>query len=234
MRNKNLIISYSISFIIFFLYSYSFFRIITISIIISGFLSIKFKGLFLDFINKKELVKKREMLKNFLDILNASVISGRNFYQSLCDCKKDLEAFFGSKELIKKEVNTLILNIDNGFKMDDALDIFKNNLDFDEASIFVDSLKIGLKSGMDIKEIVANSKLAINEQILVENEISMSLNNSRREFIIMIVLPIIILLLLSKTNMRALNIIDYIVRSFVFLMVIFAIYLGEKIVRLEI
>lgn len=234
MNKRNLMISYGLSFIIFFLYSYSFFRLYTVSILISSILSIKFKGLFLDFFDKKLLMKKRTMLKNFLDIMNGSVISGKNFYQSIKDCSQEISSYYGSKELISVELNNLISNIDNGYSMENALDIFKANMDFEEASIFVDSLKIGLSSGMDIKEIISNSKFAINEQILVENEISISLNNSKREFIIMIVLPIVILFLLNKTDPKVLNFVDYIIRTIVFMMVVFSIYLGEKIVKLEI
>lgn len=179
-------------------------------------------------------MKKRDMFRNFLDVLNASVASGSNFYQSIKDSTIEMSSFYSAKEFIVIELNNLLSNIDNGYTLENALELFRLKMDFEEASIFIDSLKIGLKSGMDIKEVIRNSKFSINEQIIVENEISLSLNNSKREFIIMIVLPIVILFLLNKTDARVLNFVDYIIRSVVFFMVILSIYMGEKIVKLEI
>lgn len=234
MYKRNLIVSYSLSFLIFFLYALSFFRSYLISILLSAILSLKFKELFLEFFDKKQLMKKRDMFRNFLDVLNASVASGSNFYQSIKDSTIEMSSFYSAKEFIVIELNNLLSNIDNGYTLENALELFRLKMDFEEASIFIDSLKIGLKSGMDIKEVIRNSKFAINEQIIVENEISLSLNNSKREFIIMIVLPIVILFLLNKTDARVLNFVDYIIRSVVFFMVILSIYMGEKIVKLEI
>lgn len=234
MYKRNLIVSYSLSFLIFFLYALSFFRSYLISILLSAILSLKFKELFLEFFDKKQLMKKRDMFRNFLDVLNASVASGSNFYQSIKDSTIEMSSFYSAKEFIVIELNNLLSNIDNGYTLENALELFRLKMDFEEASIFIDSLKIGLKSGMDIKEVIRNSKFSINEQIIVENEISLSLNNSKREFIIMIVLPIVILFLLNKTDARVLNFVDYIIRSVVFFMVILSIYMGEKIVKLEI
>lgn len=234
MYKRNLIVSYSLSFLIFFLYALSFFRSYLISILLSAILSLKFKELFLEFFDKKQLMKKRDMFRNFLDVLNASVASGSNFYQSIKDSTIEMSSFYSAKEFIVIELNNLLSNIDNGYTLENALELFRLKMDFEEASIFIDSLKIGLKSGMDIKEVIRNSKFAINEQIIVENEISLSLNNSKREFIIMILLPIVILFLLNKTDARVLNFVDYIIRSVVFFMVILSIYMGEKIVKLEI
>lgn len=234
MYKRNLIVAYSLSFLIFFLYALSFFRSYLISILLSAILSLKFKELFLEFFDKKQLMKKRDMFRNFLDVLNASVASGSNFYQSIKDSTIEMSSFYSAKEFIVIELNNLLSNIDNGYTLENALELFRLKMDFEEASIFIDSLKIGLKSGMDIKEVIRNSKFAINEQIIVENEISLSLNSSKREFIIMIVLPIVILFLLNKTDARVLNFVDYIIRSVVFFMVILSIYMGEKIVKLEI
>lgn len=234
MKNKSLVYSYFISFIIFFLYSYSFFRSPIISTIISSILSLKFKDLFLDFFEKKDLIQKREMFKNFLDILNSSISSGKNFYQSILDCEQEIKSYYGKNELITREISKMISNIDNGYSVEEALELFKKELDFEEADTFVDSLKLAMSTGVDIKEIILNSKLHLNDQIEVENEISISLNKSKREFIIMIILPILILFLLYRTNFKNLTLVDYIVRAIVFVVITFSIHIGQKIVNLEI
>ncbi len=234
MKNKSLVYSYFISFIIFFLYSYSFFRSPIISTIISSILSLKFKDLFLDFFEKKDLIQKREMFKNFLDVLNSSISSGKNFYQSILDCEQEIKSYYGKNELITREISKMISNIDNGYSVEEALELFKKELDFEEADTFVDSLKLAMSTGVDIKEIILNSKLHLNDQIEVENEISISLNKSKREFIIMIILPILILFLLYRTNFKNLTLVDYIVRAIVFVVITFSIHIGQKIVNLEI
>ncbi|MDO5027101.1 MAG: type II secretion system F family protein [Tissierellia bacterium] len=180
------------------------------------------------------MIKKRTMFKNFLDILNASVSSGKNFYQALLDCQEEIVSYYGRNDLITKELLRLISNIDNGISMENALVSFKEKLDFDEASIFVDSLVLAMSTGVDLRELILNSKHHLNEQIQVENDISLSLNNSKREFIIMIILPILILFLLQKTDLKSLTLVDYLIRSLVFFVINFAIFIGDKIVNLEI
>lgn len=226
--------AYLLSLIIFILYSYTFFRNIPVSLAISALVSIKFKKIFFDYLESSRLNFQQRIFRDFLDLLNSSILSGQNFYQALAGSVDELEEYYNSKADLVAGLRSIKNDLDNGKGERLALKGFKDRCQIKEGKIFADTLIIALGSGMDLAKIVSASKDSINSQMDIEMEISHSLNNGKRELIIMIVLPLFILFLLTKTEITSLSMVDYIIRSVVFVMILFSIYFGEKIVNLEI
>lgn len=234
MKDRKVYISYLISFILLALYSYIFFFNTIISIILAGLLSIKFHNIIYEILNISNIRQKRLMFREFLDLFNSSIISGNNFYNSLLYTSREIKNIFNEEKFIIKYLNELILDIDNGNSIEDSLLNFKKKSNLEDINIFIDSLIIALKSGIDISKITTISKDMISENISLELELSVISNNSKKEFIIMSILPLIILLVLSMTNSNNLSLIDYIIRMPVFILFIFSFYIGYQIVNLEV
>lgn len=232
MNNK--FISYLISVLIIFLYSYVFFYSIIISVVLCILISIEFHKIFEDFLNKKDIRLKRIMFREFLDIFNSNIISGQNFYNSLKTTSVEIKNIFQENTYIISYLDLLVKDIDNGKMIEQSLLIFKERSKLEEVDIFVDSLIIAIKSGIDISKITNNSKKMLSENISLELEISTILDNSKKDFLIMSILPLIILVLLNITSIKSLDYIDYIIRIPVFIIFIFSFYLGNKIVNLEV
>lgn len=231
---KKIYISYLISFVIFLVYAYIFFNNVLVSIVISAIVSLKFYTIIYNIFSKNHEKTKRIMFREFLDIFNTNIISGQNFYNALKQTSLEIKNIFHEKVFIVKYLEELVLDIDNGANIIESLNIFKNKCDLEEVSIFVDSIIIAIKTGLDISDMTNISKDMLTENIALELEISTLVNNSKREFLIMTVLPIIILFLVNQNTANSLKLIDYIVRVPVFLVFLSAFYIGNKIVNMEI
>lgn len=231
---NNRIKSYFISFIIFALYSFIFFRSVYVSIVISAVISIKFQSIFFEYFKAQSLKQEQRIFRDLLDLLNSSIMSGQNFYQALSFSGEELEEYYDPQSYVVLAVKGLKSDLDNGKTEKDSLKAFKIMCRIKEAGIFADTLIIALGSGMDLAKIISSSRDSINSQMDVEFEVSTSLNSGKRELIIMILLPLLILFLLTKTQISKLSFVDYLIRSVVFIMILFSIHFGEKIINLEI
>lgn len=233
MRNKQ-IISYFISFTIIFLYTYIFFNSFLFSSIFSIFISLKFYKNIYEIFEKKNLRLKRIMFREFLDIFNSNIISGENFYNSLKKTSKEIKNIFHDNTYLVKYLDELVLDIENGKNITDALRDFKQKADLEEVDIFIDSLILSIQMGIDLSKITNNSKNMLSDNISLELELSTIVDNSKKEFLIMIFLPIFVLLLVNNSSTNTLRFSDYLIRIPVFISFIFAFYLGNKIVNLEV
>lgn len=232
--NKNTTIAYFISFIIFFIYSLTFFKNIFLAVLLSLIISLKAYLIVFQILMKNNLRTKRLMFREFLDIFNTNIIAGNNFYNSLKNTSIEIKNIFYEKIFIVKYLDNLILDIDNGNNIIDSLLNFKEKCDLEEVDIFVESIIIAVKSGLDISKMTDVSKDMLTENISLELEIATLVNNAKREFLIMTILPVIILFLVNFSNTQVLNFTDYIVRVPVFIIFLFSFYIGYKIVNLEI
>ncbi|EHR35469.1 type II secretion system F family protein [Helcococcus kunzii] len=233
MFNNKKIISFLISTSIIFLYSITFFHNFIISILISIILSVRAHKLFETILEKKDIKQKRIMFREFLDIFHTNIISGQNFYNSLILTSREIKYIFQENIYIIKYLDEMIYDIENGKKIETSLIEFKKKSNLEEISIFVDSIIISIKSGIDISKVVENSKNMLTNNISLELEMTTIVENSKRDFIIMCLLPLIVLLTISFTSTMNLTLIDYIIRGIVFVMFIIAFYIGNKIVNLE-
>lgn len=234
MKEKKDLLSFLISYIIFFVYSFIFFNSIFISIFLSFFLSLIFKNLIFELLDSREYKNKRILFREFLDIFNSNVISGENFYKSMKNTQKEMYAIFPEEEFINKNIKRINLDIDNGKNITEALLNFKYNMQLEDVDIFVDTLIIAIKSGINLSDVTQLSKDMLSENISLDIEISTIIDNSKREFIIMMILPLIVLIMTTVTTQRNTEFIEYIIRIPIFIIFIFSFYLGNKIVNLEV
>lgn len=234
MKNRIKIKSYIISAIIIGLYSYVFFKNIFLSIILAFVLSKQINMIFYNILIKKEEMKIKIYFREFLDILNASILSGNNLYKSIQYSVEEMKKISNSNEYFNKSLKNLLFEIDNGSTISKSLDNFKNRNNLEEISILIDTLIISIKSGIDIGEVINNSKENISRNISIGLEIDTIIENSKRELIIMIILPIFILIAMEYSIQSHIGIFEYIIRIPIFSVIFFAFKLGYKIVNLEV
>lgn len=226
--------SFILSFIIFFLYALIFFQNIAIAIILSMIISLKSKDIFANLFERRSLRYRSLMFRDFLDIINSSIISGYNFQVALAKTNLDIKGLYNDEDLICRCTDQLLNDIESGLYIDQALEKFSNRLDLEEAKIFSQTLFLSINSGMDTQKIIENSKDSITDQINTQLEIDSAIDSSKRELIIMIILPLVILTLLTLTNLSRPSFGEYIIRFIVFIIIIFSFYIGNKIVDLEV
>lgn len=231
---KDRIFSYFLAFFISYLYSYVFFRNFIISIVFGFVISAKaYNIIYSQFLNSKKKLN-RLVFRELLDIINSNILSGNNFINSLKFSVNEINNIFSDNNPIIEKLKISISDIENGNSIEKSLLNYKKELKIKEVDIFVDSIIISLGSGINISNIVSNSKDMLSENISLELELNQIINNSKKEFFIMAILPLIILIVLSTTNPRTLNLIDYVIRVPIFVIFLFSIFLGYKIVELEV
>lgn len=234
IKDKKILLSYLYTFIVIFLYSYVFFSNIIISIIISAFISLKFYEVIYEFLDKMDLKSRRIMFREFLDIFNTNIISGHNFYDSIRKTSIEIKSIFDDNKYLIRYLDEFIIDIDNGNSLEISLKDFRDKLEMEEATIFIDSLIIGIETGINLSSITRISKNMLSENISLEFEIDTIVDNSKREFLIMTILPLIVLIMTNLTSNSELEILDYIIRVPIFAMFMLSFYFGNKIVNLEV
>lgn len=224
--------AYIFTYIVMFLYSYVFFNNLIVSIVISGIISIKFYEIAYEYLLMNEYKNKRIIFREFLDIFNTNIISGLNFYESLKNTYLELCKLFSKEEKFNLLLADSLKLIDNGSQIDHALENIKNNMKLEEVNIFFETINIALNTGMNLSEITNASKDSLTENIALELELATITNNSKKEFIIMAVLPLVILTMVSISSDATR--LDYLIRVPMFGLLMFALFLGNKIVNKEI
>lgn len=219
--------------IIMFIYLQIFFDKFFISLIIAPILSIKFSSIISNVFINNDKKEKRIIFREFLDIFNTNIIAGNNLLFSLKNTYSELKNLFSEEAYLVRSLQEALIDIDNGESIDSSLYKFRRKSNLEEVSIFIDSLIIALNSGIDISKISENSKESLSRNISLELEIDTIVNNSKKEFLIMIILPLIVLVLLNNNINAEITFADYIVRIPVFILLLFSFILGEKIVNLE-
>ncbi len=232
MNNK--IKAFIISTTIIFIYLQVFFDKVLVSIIFAPIISIKFSIIILNLFQNKEIKQKRIMFREFLDIFNTNIVAGNNLLVSLRNTHLELKSLFNEANYIVQYLKDMLIDIENGKSIENSLKIFEKKSEITEVSIFVDSLIIAVNSGIDISKISNISKDALTQNIALELEIDTIVSNSKKEFIIMTMLPLVILILLNNSINEQITFADYIVRIPVFIVLLFSFLLGEKIVNMEI
>lgn len=232
--NRNMKIkSYIITFFVIYIYSYIFFNNIFVSIGLGLIISVRMSDIIYEYFTRNDLKNRRIYFREFLDILNSNIISGQNLYQSLKASSDELKIIFPDNSPIVVYVGNIVESIDNGQKIEEALRDFEYSMGLEEVSIFVDSLVLGIESGINISTITQNSKDMLTENIGLELELATIADNSKKEFLIMCILPLFVLILVNANNSIGMTRIDYLVRIPIFFLFIFSFYIGNKIVNRE-
>lgn len=226
--------SFIITYIIIFLYAYIFFEKIILALLIAFFATFKLYTIVYEYLTRLNFKNKRIMFREFLDIINSNLISGQNLYQALDNTRLELKNLFSIDSEIVILTEKVLEDINNGFSMEDALLDFKNNINLEEANIFIDSLLISLESGINVSEVTYNAKEILNENISLELELSTITDNAKKEFLIMCILPMFVMLMLRMNNSGKLTYIDYLIRFPIFNLILLSFYFGNKIVNKEI
>lgn len=228
-RTKSFVIAY----IIIFLYAYIFFEKLILSLVLAFFVSFKLYNIIYEYLIRINFKNKRIMFREFLDILNSNLISGQNLYQALDNTYLELKNLFNEDSQIIFLTKKILEDINNGASMEEALYDFKLAIKLEEANIFIDSLLISLKSGINVSAITYNAKEILNENISLELELSTITDNAKKEFLIMCILPMFVMVMLRMNNPGKLTYIDYIIRFPIFILIMLAFYFGNKIVNKE-
>lgn len=172
------------------------------------------------------LGKRRDMLltqfRDLLESITASLRTGRNTRNSFSDAKTDLTAQYGPGADIVREVDTILLGVNNGYSEEEMLADFAGRSGIEDVHTFALIFGAVHHAGSDISQIMEQTHDIISQKMSVEMEIQTSITETKNQMNILAIMPFVIILLLRYlgnadiVNNTPLNVIVKTISLFIF------------------
>lgn len=191
-------------------------------------------------IYRKMMIKKirRQLLLQFrdlLDSLSSSVSAGKVINAAFADAEKDMNLQYGEDSPIYKEVRAINLGLINSANIEDLLMDFGKRSGIEDIVSFANVFSISNRRGGEIKSILGETKSILCDKIDIEMEIQASLNSTKNELNILMLMPLIVVPMMSSfsqdSDNPAINITVKIAGLAIF---IIAYIIGRKITDIKV
>lgn len=185
----------------------------------------------------KNRVKKQLLLqfRDLLDSLNASVSAGKVVSAAFADAEKDLSLQYGEESYICKEVRLINQGIINSMKVEDLLLDFGVRSGLEDIISFANVFAISNRRGGEIKAVLGETKSILCDKIDIEQDIATSVNSSKNELNVIILMPLLIVPLMSSFTQDSDNpAINIGVKIFGLAAFIVAYAIGRKITNIKV
>ena len=208
------------------------YKIALIALIPGGIAGFK---IYKDSLRKKRSAKLLEQFSEFLEGLDSALSTGNVVFDALRICHGQLCNSYGKDSFICKEIERMILGVINGWQLFDMMNDFADRSGMEDIRSFADVFAVTVSRGGNVKEAVAYSRRTIGEKIEAEMNIKTRLESGRQELRIMMVLPLIILLMTSETNISMGGSgTFFIVKCIVMVMYVSAYFIGRRLLNVKI
>ena len=209
-----------------------FFNNIILLALAGAFCGMKAIPMYQNYRKEKRLKELLIQFKDMLESLVASYSAGRTTVDAFMDAQEDMQNIYGEKADIVKELATISVGMQQNFIIEDLLMDFARRSGLDDVYGFANVFEVCNRQGVNIKEIVADTRNIINDKIEMESEIKTMIAGSKNELNIMMVMPLIVAIASSGlgetaiTNNTPLNVVMKVVILGVFFL---AYKIGRKI-----
>lgn len=204
-----------------------------------------FVGVFIpNSLRKRDEEKRLELIGNqFRDALSAimsSLKSGLSMNSAIIKTPDELEKIhmIYKDRVILNEFYKMRHDLSMGIPLDDVLIAFKNRLNTEEASDFVNSIIILKKKGGNLVEVMENTITMITDKMVLVTEIRVLTAAKRGEAVLLAIMPLVLVIgmsLFASDYMKPLwqTILGQIMAIFGFAMLIINYYIGKKVTNIE-
>ncbi len=237
MNIKELLIGFSIGFVLTALVLFIFFRYIPFSLasgIIAGIVSIKYYKKYLITRRKERLLAG---FKQLLEELSTSYSAGSNTYKAFQEAYEGLRGSLGERNEITKEVRIILQGIRNNYNIELLIRDFADRSDLEDIRSFADVFEMAYRMGGDFKKIVSDTREVLCGKIDMERRIQGALSSGKQELYIMMAMPLVVTLSLNVDSSMSIA-----SNSFVFLatkicaLLLFAaaFFIGSRIIKIRV
>lgn len=175
--------------------------------------------------------------KDMMESLSSSFSAGKNTSQAFQDAYAEMAELYGRKSDIARELEMIVQGTYNGVLLNDLLDNFAKRSHLDDVESFATVFEVCSRYGGNLRKVVGETRVLINDKINTELEIQTLLTANRNELNIMTVMPIMIMLTLNGTgNMSIIeNTRENVIAKFVALGLFVGAYLiGKKVIDVKV
>ncbi|MBP3719136.1 MAG: type II secretion system F family protein [Eubacterium sp.] len=189
---------------------------------------------------KSNLLEKRNrkilrQFRDFLDGLDGAISSGNVVYDALKNTYNQLCNNYGKDSYISIEVQRMIQGMQNGGQLVDFIYDFAERSGLEDITSFADVFSATLSRGGNTREAIAYSRKSLVEKIEAEANIKNRLEGGKQELRIMMILPLIVLVMTSESNISmGGNLRFFVIKCFVMAMYIAAYFIGRKLLNVKI
>lgn len=175
-----------------------------LNVVISCFTGLIATKIFLPVRTKQLMNKKKTELnlqfRDMLDGLTTSIGSGKNVPDSFIAVKEDLIVQYGEESNIVKELENIIVGINNNIHIEDLLMDFGNRSGNDDIKSFANVFKISYRKGGNLNDIVRNTHEILSDKMQIKEEIATAVSGSKMSINIMIVMPVVLIALIKSMS----------------------------------
>lgn len=217
--------------------SYVFYKSVIVSVI-SGLFGMSFT-----YFNKKarEKAVKQKKMESFKELLNSMysiLLSGKSFRNSL-ELSIDELRDMNESDLLLEDLNQLKLDIHLGTSEIVAWVDFSEKVDIESCYEFVDVLEETYAVGGQITKVINRTCQILSDKIDLYLDLELIISSKKFEFRIMMISPIILLAILSKSNESYMEILyttiyGRLVMTGVLVAMIFSYIIGKFIIHIEV
>ena len=200
MTRKQHIIAYICCVLAVFALFYIYYRSVVISLPAALALGIYLEKEYSKSVIKKRQKKLRVQFKEFLDIITISISggSGRSMENAIKDSIKELKLLYSDNSDIVREIGLIISDFDRaGVPMKDGFKEFGQRTDIDDIISFATIYSTIDGKTSDFGYIITQTRDIIKDKVEITAEIETSINTSKMEAYMMLVLPLLIIISMS-------------------------------------
>lgn len=190
---------------------------------------------------KKERLRREitQQFKEMLESLTTGIRAGYSAENAFRESASDMKYLFGERSIISRQMQIIVMGLDNHVPLEQLLNDFAARCGVEEISEFAEIFQVARKSGGSLSEILVRTSGVLQSRIDVENEIGVMMRARRMEQTIMDAVPFLIMLYIGITSKGFFAVLYHnaagiIVMSICLLVYLFAFFLSERIVHIEV
>ncbi len=189
-----------------------------------------------------KLKSKNELCVQFAEGLNsisASLQAGYSMENSFLESYREMVSLFGKDSAIANQFEKIINALSINISVEDALTKMGYESDIEDVRTFAEIFRFAKRSGGDMVSIIKRTAENIYEKQSVKKEIEVLIAAKKFEQKIMCLIPFVIIIYLKVAMPGMLdplygNLTGIVIMSVAMVIYLAAVYLGKRIVRIEV
>lgn len=176
---------------------YIFYELLPVSIIVGIIAGVvvmpKYRQMKID--KQKSAIKNQ--FKSLLESLSFSLSAGKTVIDSFVGAKEDLLIQYSEDDYIVKEIDNIIVGLNNNFNIEDMLFDLAERSESEDINNFANVFDTCYRKGGQIKTVILSTYKLINDKMEINMEIESMVASSKMEQNMMSVMPVIFVFILN-------------------------------------
>ncbi len=191
-------ITFAVGFVIGYVAGDAFYGIKIVSIIAGIVIGLacgpKYRSMRID----KQKAAIKNQFRSFLESVSFSLSAGRTVIQAIESSRDDLLMQYTEKDYMVKEVENIVLSLNNNEKIENLLYDLADRSECDDIKSFADVFSTCYEKGGNIQKVILSTYNLINDKMEVGLEIDTIMASSRMEQNMMMVMPVAFVIILNS------------------------------------